>query len=156
MQRYLREVGKALVCAKKRNRTLEGAEKVTKDTMHPGQKKEHAERNAAALEKMLKIKEENDRDEERSRQLSDKVESYRACRQEKKEEGSNASQTGDCCLEAAMRQQFIALNRIEGLCPKVPERNGSGTGADARKRRRKKEQGVGVVRHQGRTEGTSE
>ena len=35
--------------------------------------------------------------------------------------GSNASQTGDCCLEAAMRQQFIALgaNRIEAFVQRL-------------------------------------
>ena len=37
----------------------------------------------------------------------------------KERRGSNASQTGDCCLEAAMRQQFIALNRIEAFVKRL-------------------------------------
>ena len=52
--------------------------------------------------------------------------------------GSNASQTGDCCLEE-MLQRIIALG-TNGLVPKSPKRNGRGPRTDARKRRRKKEQ----------------
>ena len=74
--------------------------------------------NAAAQGEMRKIREENDRNEERSRQLSDKVDKNKmvdaemAAEQEslqagKERRGSNASQTGDCCLEAAVRQQFF-------------------------------------------------
>ena len=80
--------------------------------------------NAAAQGEMRKIREENDRNEERFRQLSDKVvrqkwwmqkwrHSYRACRQGKKEEAVMRRRQVIAAWRWPMCQQFIALNRIE-------------------------------------------
>ena len=112
---------------------------------------------------MRKIREENDRNEERFRQLSNNVDKNKmadavmaaelqSLQAGEERRGSNASQTGDCCLEEkitevlrfgpkALWQQHVALgaNGIE-IFVKVPKVNGSGSRADARKRRRKKEQ----------------
>ena len=57
----------------KRIRTPEGPEKVTKDTKHPGQKKENAERKCCSTRRDAEDQRENDCNEERFRQLSDKV-----------------------------------------------------------------------------------
>ena len=53
--------------------------------------------------------------------------------------GSSASQTGDGCLEEALRLQFIALgaNGVETFVQRLQREIGSSTRADARKRRRK-------------------
>ena len=67
---------------------------------------------------MRKIREQNDRNEERSRQLSDKVDKNKMSDAEMAAElqrlqageerrGSNASQTGDCCWEALVEQRFV-------------------------------------------------
>ena len=83
--------------------------------------------NAAAQGEMRKIREENDRSEERFRQLSDKVESYRACRQEKKEEAVMLRRQ----VIAAWRrpwQQFVALNRSEAFVQRLQREMGAAQG----------------------------
>ena len=78
---------------------------------------------AAAEDQMWKIREEVDRNEERFRLLSDKVGRNRMAEAElqglqagEERRGSDASQTGDCCMEVVW-QQFIALgaNRVEAM-----------------------------------------
>ena len=67
-------------------------------------------KSAAAQEEMQKIRDKIDRNEERHRQLSDKVDKYRMVDAEMTAElqgfkageerrGSNASQAVECCLE---------------------------------------------------------
>ena len=75
--------------------------------------------SAAAQEEMRRIRKEIDRNEERFRQLSDKVDENKMVDAEmaaelqgfvgrRRKRGSNASQTGDCCMEQLV-QQVIAL-----------------------------------------------
>ena len=83
--------------------------------------------NAAAQEEMRRISEKIDRNEECFRQLSNKVDKNKMADAEMAAElqslqageerrGSNASQTGDCCLEE-MFQRVVALgtNGVEVL-----------------------------------------
>ena len=97
---------------------------------------------------MRKIREEIDRNEERFRLLSDKVDKNRMADAEMAAEhqglqaggerrGRDASQTCNCCMEAW--QHFLSpWERIE-LRP-LYKMFQSISGTDARKRRRKKEQ----------------
>ena len=75
--------------------------------------------STAAEEETRKLQEELKQSEERILFQSDRVDmnkrrmqkwrqNFRDCRQEKKRRGSDASQTGDCCMEA-LWQQIIAL-----------------------------------------------
>ena len=75
--------------------------------------------SAASQEEMLKIREEIDRNEERFRQLSDKVDKYimvdaamaaelQGLKAGEERRGSNASQAVDCCMET-MLEQFFAV-----------------------------------------------
>ena len=75
--------------------------------------------NAAAQEEMQNIREGNDRNDERFRQLSNEVDKNKMADAEmaaqlqslqagEERRGSNASQTGDCCLEE-MLQRVVAL-----------------------------------------------
>ena len=51
----------------------------------------------------------------------------RDCRQEKKRRGTNASQTGDCCMEA-LWEQFMALVRIEVFVQRLHREMGTAQG----------------------------
>ena len=103
--------------------------------------------SAAAEEEMRRIREEIDRNEERFRQFSDKVDKNTKADAEMATElqelqagqegrGSNASQAVDCCVELLL-QRFVALeaNQMETLLQMVQRvpRNGSILGADATK-----------------------
>ena len=79
--------------------------------------REYASENAAAQEEMRRIREEIDRNKERFRQLSDKVDKNTMADAETEPElqglqageerrGSNASQAVECCLETMVEQIF--------------------------------------------------
>ena len=128
------------------------AEKITKDTKHQDKRWNLQKHSTAAKEEMRKIREDIDRKEERFRLLSDKVDKNRMADAEMEAEheglqageerrGSNASQTGNCCMEKAWQHFNRPGSKSNGgLLTKVPKRIGSISGVDARKRRRKKEQ----------------
>ena len=91
LQQQLQEV-------EQRRHDLMPEHQITNDTKHPGLKKELCRKKVpAAQQEMRKIREDIDRNEERFRQLSDKVDknkmadaerqqNFRDCRQEEKEE----------------------------------------------------------------------
>ena len=113
---------------------------MTKDTKHPGQDKKMQKESLAARGEMRKVKEEIDWKEKRFRLLSDKVEKNMMADAEMEAElqglqageesrGSNASQTGDGCLEA-LWQQFIALgaNGIDTFVQRLQKEMGAPQG----------------------------
>ena len=96
--------------------------------------------SAAAQEEMRKIREEIDRNEERFRQLSYKVDKNKMVDAElaaelqglqtgEERRGSNASHTGDCCMED-LWQQFVALGayRIEVFVQRLQRKMGTAQG----------------------------
>ena len=88
--------------------------------------------SAAAQEEVRKIREEIDREEERFRQLSDKVDEYRMVDAEmaaqfqglqagEERRGSNASQAVGCCMETMVEQFFAvgadqARSKFDAMC----------------------------------------
>ena len=96
--------------------------------------------NAAAKEEMRKIREENGRNEERVRQLSNKVDKNKMADAEMAAElqslqageersGSNVSQTGDCCLEEMFqRVVLLGTDGVEVLFQRVRREIGAAQG----------------------------
>ena len=115
-------------------------------------KRRHLQKDSIAPEEeMRKLQEELKQKGERILFLSNKVDKNKMADAEMAAElqslqageerrGSNASQTGDCCLEV-MLQRVIALGRngVEVLFQRVRRENGSGPRTDIRKRRRKEQ-----------------
>ena len=130
---------------------------VVKYTKHPGQQKKFAEGQYRSRRGERKLQEEIRQKEERHLFLSNKIDKNKMQDAEMAAElqslqageerrGSDASQTGACCLEALWQQmlpcvlQWVRTRTMPWpmLCSKV-QRKWSNPGADARKRRKKKE-----------------
>ena len=86
--------------------------------------------STAAQEEMRKIREESGRNEERFRQLSDKVDKNKMAVAEMAAElqglqaggerrGSDASQTGNCCMEGIATSCRLGSKPSRGYVPKV-------------------------------------
>ena len=91
------------------------AEKIAKDTKHPGQKKEFAERQyhsrrgdaeAQKGERLLVLSNKVDRHKMGDAEMAAELHSLQAGEERR---GNNASQTGDCCMEALWRTCFWKL-----------------------------------------------
>ena len=148
----------------------ECAKEVAKDTKHPGQEENLQKDSIAAEEEMRKLQEENRQREERHLLLSNKIHKNKMQDAEvvaelqrlqagEERRGGNASQTGDCRLEALWQQVAavcaVGPNQDDALANAVLQRcKESGAiqeqmpGRDERRRNGEDEQEQGRINQQ--------